>query len=377
MNKVTNSILNLLGIIFRRSIIVIFYLAILLTFLYSPNIINCFKKDENSITVYTFTEFISSEAIRKFEKKTGIKVRLQFFESNEELYAKFKINQGEGYDLITPSDYMVEIMHKSDLLQIIDHNKLDNFKQLDTRLLNQFFDDGNHYSIPICWLVYGITYNKNLMTANFKHADLNLLFEKPNNLVNENIVTKPYRICMIQDPREMVYLAALYLFGRTDGLSEQDLIKIQDLLSHQKNWVESYTSVGVPNLLLGEIASIAVITSHQIKKMLEISDKFVFEIPEKGSLLAIENLAIPAKSKKADISHKFIDFLISEKIASMHAKMYGTNPSNKEAYKSIDPRFTQDQNFFPTGDMFTKLHLIKNDISLEKVDSIWLAVRFY
>ena len=377
MNKSIDFIIKLLGIVFRRSLIITFYLSCLLAFLYFPHIVDYFKADDNSITVYTFTEFISSESLRRFEQKTGIKVRLQFFESNEELYAKFKINQGEGYDLITPSDYMVDVMRKDGLLQNIDIAELDNFKDLDPRLLGQYFDPDNKYSIPLCWLVYGIVYNKGLIGSEFRSADLDLLFSDANNLIKDKIITKPYRICMIQDPREMVCLGALYLFGRTSNLTEQDFASIQDLLSHQKKSVESYTSVGVPYFLMGNIASVAVVTSHQMRKMFESNENFVFEIPKKGSLFVIENLAIPAKSQKTELVHKFIDFMISEEIAGLHSAMYGTNPSNKEAYKGIDKKFTENPNFFPTDDGFSRLHLIKNDISLERVDSIWLAVRFY
>lgn len=377
MNRSLEAILKLLGVISRRSLIIAFYLSCLFAFLYFPHIIDYFKADDNSITVYTFTEFISSESLRKFEQKTGIKVRLQFFESNEELYAKFKINQGEGYDLITPSDYMVEIMRKDGLLQEVDTADLDNFKDIDQRLLGQYFDPGNKFSIPLCWLVYGIVYNKNLIGSNFKYADLNLLFSDINGLIEDKIVAKPYRICMIQDPREMVYLGALYLFGHANNLTEQEFAQIQDLLSHQKKSVESYTSVGVPYFLMGNIASVAVVTSHQMRKMFESNENFIFEIPKKGSLFVIENLAIPAKSHKSDLAHKFINFMISEETAGLHSAMYGTNPSNKLAYNRIDKKFTENYNFFPNDAVFSKLHLIKNDISLEKVDSIWLAVRFY
>jgi len=377
MNKTFDFILKFMGICLRRLFIVAFYVAVLLAFLYSPRVFDYFITDEKSITVYTFTEFISPDSLREFEAKTGIKVRLQYFESNEELYAKFKINQGEGYDLITPSDYMVEIMYKNNMLKSIDQAKLSNFKELDPHLLNKFFDPGNKYSIPVCWLVYGLAYNSSIIGPKFTGANLELLFKDPKRLALDGIVTQPYKICMLQDSREMVYLAAIYLFGRTSELAEEELVQIQDLLSKQKNWVESYTTVGVPYFLMGNIASVAVITSHQVKKMLEITDKFIFEVPTEGSILAIENLAIPGKTKKADLVHKFIDFLISEKVSSMHASMYGTNPSNQKAYVSIDKKFTQNPNFFPTDKIFDKLHLVRNEMPLERVDSIWLAVRFY
>ena len=201
--------------------------------------------------MYAFTEFISSEAIKEFEKETGIKVRVQYFEFNEELYAKFKINHGEGYDLITPSDFMIETMRKDGMLQEIDHSKLSNFKELNTHLLNRYFDPGNRYSIPLCWIVYGIVYNRKIVGKNFGQIGLSMLFKDPWDLVITNVVTEHFRVCMIQDPRDMVCFAAIYLYGRYKKLTESELSEIQKLLIKQKNWVESYTDVGTPYLLTG------------------------------------------------------------------------------------------------------------------------------
>jgi len=111
-----------------------------------------------------------------------------------------------------------------------------------------------------------------------------------------------------------------------------------------------------------------------MKKLQEVSDKFTFEIPKEGSMIAIENLAIPVKTKKADKVHKFIDFLISKKIEALHSDLYGTNPSNVFAR---DGKNLKNPNFFPEDEMFGKLHLVNNEISLDKVDAIWLGVRFF
>lgn len=355
-----------------KIVIIAVYLAVIACFLYSPRIFEYFS-DEQSINVYTFTEFISPEAIKEFERDTGIKVRLQYFEFNEELFAKFKINHGEGYDLITPSDYMVEMMRKDGMLQEIDHSKLSNFKEIDSRLLGKYFDSENKFSIPICWLVYGIVYDNDIVGTNFKQTSLGMLFKDPWDFVISDVVNKHYRVCMAQDPRDMVYLAAIYLYGRTKNITDAELSQIQDLLSKQKNWVESYTDVGIPYFLTGGIASVALISSHRMKKLQEISNKFVFQIPSDGSIMVIENVAIPVKTKKADLVHKFINFLISKKIAALHATLYGTNPSNISVFNE---KVSESSNFFPKDEMFDKLHLINNEISLDRVDSIWLGVRF-
>ncbi|MFA6991056.1 MAG: extracellular solute-binding protein [Candidatus Babeliales bacterium] len=372
MNNIFNSLKNFYDEWYPKVVIIGVYLLIIAAFLYSPRVFEYFS-NEQSINVYAFTEFVSSEAVKEFEHETGIKVRIQYFEFNEELYAKFKINHGEGYDLITPSDYMVEMMRKDGMLQEIDHSKLSNIKELDSRLLGKYFDPENKYSIPICWLVYGIVYDRDIVGPNFKQANLGMLFKDPWDLVISDVVNKHYRVCMAQDPRDMVYLAAIYLYGRTENLTDVELAQIQDLLSKQKGWVESYTDAGTPYFLTGGIASVALISNHRMKKLQEISNKFIFQIPKDGSIMVIENIAIPVKTKKSDLVHKFIDFLISKKIAMLHANLYGTNSSNISVFNE---KVAENSNFFPKDTMFDKLHLINNEISLDRVDSIWLGVRF-
>jgi spermidine/putrescine transport system substrate-binding protein len=357
---------------FYKILIIIFYSFLFAAFLYFPKVFE-YLSDENSINVYTFTEFISAEAVNEFEKETGIKVRVQYFEFNEELFAKFRINQGEGYDLITPSDYMVELMCKDNMLQQIDKSVLLNFKNIDRRLLGRFFDRGNKYSVPLCWLVYGVVYNRDILGNNFRGASLDMLFRDPWDLVASNQIRKYYKVCMLQDPREIFYLAAIYLYGRVENISQEEAEGIQELLIRQKSWVESYTDVSVPYFLASDIASVAMITSHRMKKLQELGSSFVFEVPREGGMLAIENLAIPAKTKKTAIVLKFIDFLLSKRVQALHSNLYGTNPSNIFA---IDGKNVENPNFFPRGDIFDKLHIANNEISLDKIDMMWMKIRF-
>ena len=97
--------------------------------------------------------------LTEFEKETGIKVNLSFYASNEELQVKMKATGGEGYDLIMPSDYAVSILMKEDLIQPLDHSKIDFWDSLYPVLLNQKFDPGNRYSIPFEWEVFGFGFD--------------------------------------------------------------------------------------------------------------------------------------------------------------------------------------------------------------------------
>jgi len=338
--------------------------------LYAPRAYNYFYKNEKEISVYTFMDVISPQVFREFEKETGIKVRVSYMENNEELLAKFKISRGEGYDLITPSDFMVELLRKQNLLQKINTEKLSNFGNIDKRLLGHYFDSQNEYSVPSAWAPYGIGFNKKVIPSvvSWKNA----FFQ------DSEIVEKwgsNYKICMPDDVGEATIIAASYLFGKVKDLTKEQLKEIEHLLIQQKKHVERYTISSLKYFLYSDIVPLVVTFSPAMKMVMEQSDEFDFVIPKEGSLVTIENLVIPADSKKTDLAHKLIDFILSKKAQLINFDDYGYNPSNKKVYGKIDKKFRNNKSFFPSDKMFKKLHVIPNEPLPEKLEKLWLAVK--
>ncbi len=361
--------------ILNRIFISLLFLSCLLFFLYLPTAIR-FLTEEKSINVYMFTEFISPTTIRDFEKETGIKVHVQYYESNEELYAKFKISEGAGYDVITPSDYMVETLNRDGLLQKIDHDNVTHFSELDPRLLHRYFDVQNEYSVPLTWSVYGIIHDKLLLTNDKNAVGFDFIFKNPEDILRLGLVKKTYKICMFDDPREVFLLAALYLFDKVNGLSDQELAAIESMLIDQKQWVECYTNFGLRYFLEGNIISFAMMSSRYVSRTLASNNKrFGFTIPKKGSLMVIENFAIPMLSKKSAWAHEFINFMISRKNCSFHFNEYGGNPSNRGSYLDVNQKDFKGMQFFPSDELFNKLYLIHNELPVRKIEEIWLRVK--
>ncbi len=349
----------------NKFIIIFVYIFIFAFFLYLPNFLNLFSKRDNVINVYTFTDMISPETAHDFEKQTGIKINLKYFDTNEELYAKFKISRGKGYDLITPSDSWVELLVQQDLLAKIDTKKISNFKYLDKRLIGKYFDKNNSYSIPYFWSTDGIVFNKE-KCRNF-NINWDIIFNKPNDL--------KFKICMIDSSKEAFMLAAIYLLSRTDKLTHSELEKIKNILTNQKEWVEIYMLSSLQYYLFSDVVPLAVTSSAFAKKVLELSDKYDYVIPDQGSILLIDNLVIPKESNKIDLVHKFIDYLISKDIIFYNSEKYGYNPSNELAYKLANPRFLKNNSFYPDDKTFAKLYLLDNEMDMKKIDDMWLEVQ--
>ncbi|MFH1644626.1 MAG: spermidine/putrescine ABC transporter substrate-binding protein [bacterium] len=352
----------------RKIIIFLFYFLIVLFFLFIPKILNFIKLSlvsDNTINIYAFMDIIPLDAIKEFEKQNGIKVRVKYFDNNEDLLAKFRINKGEGYDLITVTDYMIELLRRESLIQQINVAKIEEFKNIDSRLLNNYYDPGNKYSIPYAWSVYGIIYNKNYF--GHKKIDWDYVFRRPKGL--------DYKICMLDDALESVFLTSIALFQKTRKLSESNLKTIENVLIEQKKWIECYTYSGSEYFLNSGTVQLALIPGLIAKKILKENNKFKFVIPSRGSLISIENFAVPIKSKKLDLIYKFISFMISKDAAKLNVDEFGYNPVNVKAYDLPEMKFMKNNGMFPPPYIFDKLDLVNNELSLERVNDIWLKVR--
>src|ERR687895_2319959 len=115
--------------------------------------------EEKALNFYNWGDYVAKSTIPDFEKQTGIQVTQDFFSSNEDLLAKLQAG-GTGYDVIVPSDYMVSIMIKSDVIQKLDRSKIPNFDNLGDDFKGLSYDPDNDYSMPYQWGTTGILYNK-------------------------------------------------------------------------------------------------------------------------------------------------------------------------------------------------------------------------
>ena len=128
-----------------------------------------------TLTVYNWGEYISNgeddsmDTNKEFEKLTGIKVKYLTYVSNETMYSQIK-SAGVSYDVIIPSDYMIERLKSEDMLQKIDTSKISNYDLIDSKYKGLFFDEKDEYSVPYNVGMVGIVYNEKLTGANIKHS---------------------------------------------------------------------------------------------------------------------------------------------------------------------------------------------------------------
>lgn len=351
------------------------YLAIFITCLYLPSFLGMFGRKQ-SINVCVFSETFAPEALARFERETGIKVHMTYAEIDEQIYAKFRMNGADGYDVVNVSDYVVHALKDHDLLCPLDKAQLPNSALLDQRLMGRAYDQENLFCLPHKWYVYGLVYDKKFFNEYPQPASLDLIFKDPQVLVDQGLAPSTYRVCMLDDARDAVCMAGIYLYEKAHGFLPEEFDAIQNLLIAQKRWVEAYTVHSSQYFLTSGVTPIALMSSNYMHKIYASTEQFDFAVAREGSMLIIENLVIPKMSPKADLAHKFINFMLSDENSSYNSAFYGFASANRTALAAM-VKTAHGERLLPDISAFKRLYIPLLPGSLRKrIEDLWLAVSF-
>jgi len=351
---------SLRTVLVRMSILFV-WLSFIFLFLFSPRITKVFRT-EKSIKIFTFPTLLDADYITAFERETGIKLYISYYENNDELLAKLRRTQGGGYDIVMPSDYAVELLIKEGLLKKIDTSKLHFFNSIDSQFLSLYFDPGNIYSIPYMWEFYTIGINTTFFKGNMPDFSWGLIFDKK--MIN-------YRVGMVNNAREAVLIAAYYLFGSIDNLTNNKIKQIKKLLIEQKKWVEAYTDLRSDYLLLSGSCPVAVGMSGEIWRASRFEKKIDFLIPQEGSFIVLDNIVLPKKrSNKEDLVYAFINYLYRPEVQAYHANALSLFPVIEDI--SLSDYFLNTKKKIKK---IKKLEFFKNVLSEKQLHNIWITLK--
>jgi len=294
---------------------------LILCSLYLPNHKLFHSKKEKSLNVIASGGTFSPQAIKLFEKESGIKVNLQFYSTNEELLTKMKETKGEGIDILFPSDYGVKLLSDEGLIKPLEKDKIDCLDKIEPYLLNHEFDPNNHYSIPYAWEVYGIAANQKMLSKKALPS-LAQLFEQND---------EGHKIIMPPHPLETTFFAAYHLFGKVNNLTQRDVDQIRSLLKDQKRWTEAYADFRATHLITSEICPLALLRSSYLPQVALENSNIDFLIPKEGIFTSIDSLVIGTHCKKDKAVYQFINFFYKPEIMALQVKTWPLFPANLEA----------------------------------------------
>lgn len=350
-----------------RLFIIAFWIILIFAALYFPSW-ELFPYEEKSINIFTWGDILDPGVCAEFEKKTGIKIHLNYFSSNEELIVKLKATGGEGYDLVIPSDYAVPILQQADLLKTLDRSRMPFFQNINPKLLGHTFDPQNLYSIPFEWIVYGLGVNLNY----FKDKPFTPSWKY---IYDEHSID--YKIAMNNDPIEVVLLTSFYLFGQTNRINDQEFSAIRNLLFKQRKWVEAYVDFRGGYFLATGSCPIAVTTSDFLWRTRKLFPHIEFMIPEEGSFISIENFCIPKSSKKEYYIYQLLEFLYSNESLKTHYDTFGLFPATLSVIPQLDLENYHRRILNMPQEEFNKLHFFRNLLPQQKVRDLWVEVKSF
>lgn len=301
----------------------------------------------NELYVYNWGEYIDESVIQDFEAETGIHVVYDLFETNEEMYPVIEAG-GVAYDVVCPSDYMIQKMVENDLLAEIDFDNIPNIDQIDPEYMerSKAFDPENKYSVPYTWGTVGILYNdKRLEELGVEPPDSWMDLWDPR-LSGE---------ILMQDSVRDAFMCTLKPLGYSlNSTDPGELEEAKELLIQQKPLVQAYVIDQVRDKMLGEEAAVGVIYSGEMLYLQELAEGKDFHleyvIPQEGTNLWIDSWVIPKNARNKENAEKWIDFLCRPDIAKRNFEYITYATPNRGAFELLDPELQQNKAVFPDWD---------------------------
>ncbi|MGL5435093.1 MAG: ABC transporter substrate-binding protein [Lachnospiraceae bacterium] len=330
--------------------------------------------NSNKLYVYNWGEYIDEDVIAQFEEETGIEVTYDPFETNEEMYPVIE-KGGSSYDVVCPSDYMIQKMIENDMLAEINFDNVPNYDQIDPAYIemSKAFDSENKYSVPYCWGTVGIIYN----TSRLKELGV----EPPTSwadLWDERLSGE----ILMQDSVRDAFMVALKKNGHSMNTENEEALQMakQDLID-QKPLIQAYVIDQVRDKMIGGEAAVGVIYSGELLYIqgevdtLDYSLEYV--LPEEGTNLWIDSWVIPKNAKNKENAEKWIDFLCRPEIAQANFEYITYATPNKGAFDLLYDEVKNNKSVFPDMDSLknSEVYQYLGDETDSIYNNLWKEVK--
>lgn len=325
----------------------------------------CNNDNRVVLNIYNVGDYIDLEVLDIFEEENpNIKINYETFATNEEMYVKVA-NGSSAYDVIVPSDYMVERLIQEDLLLEIDKNNIPNFEHVGEQYLNQPYDIGNKYSVPYMWGTMGILYNTKMVDDEITSWDI-LWDEKYKG-----------QVLMLDSERDSVAITMKMLGFSMNSKEAGELEKAKDALIAQKDIVLAYCGDEVKDKMIDGEGAMTIAWSGDAFFCAEENPDLAYAVPNEGTNLWFDSMVIPKTSLHKEEAEKFIDFMCRPDIALMNTDYIGYSTANETVRSEmLDEETANDPLRYPDLDVENFYEVFVYDKELtRKISDIWLEFK--
>lgn len=318
----------------------------LLTFCLSLLLVGC-GPSEPELHVYTWADYIKTDLILQFEREYHCHVVIDTFDSNEAMYAKLKAG-AVGYDVIFPTNYMVEIMQDQGMLHPIDSALVPNLKYIDTSDFPPSSQIDFAIGVPYTLNYTGVAYRKDKVLdieqswAIFGRKDLR------------------GRMTMLNDPRDALGAALVYLGYSPNSIDKEQINKAADVLIAWKKNLAKFESEQYKNGIASAEYLVVQGYNGDILQVIEENDNVAFFLPKEGTLIACDYMVIPDHAVHIDLAHAFINFLCEPSVAAANIQATFYSSPNRGAYLLLDDKLRNNPALFPPKEILQKSELVTN-----------------
>ncbi|MDD3992304.1 MAG: extracellular solute-binding protein [Desulfobacteraceae bacterium] len=298
---------------------------------------------EQQVVVFNWSEYMPDAVLAQFEEETGIQVIYSTYDSNEAMYAKVKLMDAGGYDVVFPSTYFVNRMRREGLLAPLDKSRLAHLKHLDPNLLDKPYDPGNTYSLPYLWGTTAIGVNAAMTDASRIRSWRDLWRPEFKGRV------------MLSDDLRDVFGMALRLLGHsansTDPLQiEAAYRELADLMPS----VRVFESGSPKQPFLNQEVAIGMIWNGEVYMAAKENPDIRYVYPDEGALIWVDNMVVLKNAANIENAHAFIDFLMRPEVAVAISEEIGYASPNAAAVELMDASVRHNPVVYPSGEIIEK-----------------------
>ena len=303
------------------------------------------KKDPSKvINIFNCADYIDEDLINKFEDETGYTVKYSTYDTNENMYAKLT-SGSSTYDLVVPSDYMIEKMISEDLVQEINYDNIPNYKYIGDKFKNLSYDPDNKYSVPYMWGTIGIIYNPEVVKEPV--TSWNILWDSK--YANE--------IVLFNSLRDTMGIALKRLNYSMNSENPDEIKKAADSLIEEKKIAKTWVVDEVKDMMISGEANIASVWSGDANYIMNENPKLKYAIPTEGTNKWFDAMVIPKSATNKEGAEAFINFLCDPENAKQNVDYIGYNTPNTAAYEMLDEKAKAT---YPSDEILDKAEIFKN-----------------
>ena len=298
------------------------------------------------LRIFTWSDYLKPELLQRFEQENGCRIVVETFDSNEALYDSLVARDREPFDLLFPSSYMVKILRKQGLLLPLNHDWIPNRRNVDPTYLEQGFDPKMTYSVPYAVTVTSLGYLKQDVSdfkpswTMFDRADLR------------------GRMTLLADVRETIGAALKSLGYSLNSTNDQELAAAKTVVLRWKQNAAGFENEGYKD----ELAAGAIRLAHGYSGDLMLAqtenENVRIAVPEEGTALSFDDMAIPADAREILLAHKFIDFILDPHVAAEMTEYICYLCPNEVSYQYLSAEIRTNPILFPPPEVVEKLEMI-------------------